>query len=80
MPILKNNLPELIREYRVKNPNVTQTDMARLMGIDPATLSLYKNGQINSISIDVWKRLSLFFNAPGSSIFEIDISEDNGNV
>jgi DNA-binding XRE family transcriptional regulator len=72
MPTLKNNLPKLIREYRKKYPHITQTDIARKIGIDPATLSQYKNSQISTINIEIWGKLSELFEVPGHEIFDFE--------
>jgi DNA-binding XRE family transcriptional regulator len=76
MAKLRNNLSKLIKEYRKKNPETTQVDIARMIGIDPSTLSQYKNGQISTINIEIWEKLSELFQVPGSAIFEIKEEEE----
>ena len=72
MPKLVNHLPELVKTYKQKNPEIKQEDIALQADIHPVTLSRYINSQINSVNLDVWIKLSNFFQVPGHEIFDIE--------
>jgi hypothetical protein len=55
---LVNNLPKLIKakqeEYRAKNnAELTEVHMVILIGVNPVTLSHYKNKMIDSVNWEV---------------------------
>lgn len=71
-----NNLKNLIEDYKAKNRRTdgtpyTQSDIATMANVDPATLSRYVNNQINSVNIEIWQRLADFFGVPGEQIFTV---------
>jgi transcriptional regulator with XRE-family HTH domain len=71
-----NKLRVLIDDYKANNRRIdgspmTQSDIATLAGVDPATLSRYVNNQINSVNIEVWQKLANFFEVSGEEIFTV---------
>ena len=72
MPKLVNHLPELVKAYKQSHPGTKQEDIAIQADIHPITLSRYINSQINSVNLDVWIKLSNFFQVPGHEIFDIE--------
>jgi transcriptional regulator with XRE-family HTH domain len=71
-----NNLKHLIEEYKSKHRRpdgtpYTQSDIATMAKVDPATLSRYVNDQINSVNIEIWQKLADFFGVPGEAIFAV---------
>jgi hypothetical protein len=79
---LVNNLPQLIKTKQEKHRTETGTDMTEVqmavyMGINPATLSHYKNGKIESINWDVWQKMVKYFGVPGHEIFDVLLDEED---
>ena len=75
-----NNLKNLIEDYKAKNRRadgspITQTDIATMAEVDPATMSRYVNDQINSVNLEIWQKLADFFGVPGEEIFTVQPSK-----
>jgi hypothetical protein len=73
---LVNNLPQLLKAKQEKhraenNTDLTEVQMAVYMGINPATLSHYKNNKIESINWDVWQKMVKYFGVHGHEIFDV---------
>jgi hypothetical protein len=71
-----NNLPELIKAKQEQHRNVHNTELTELhiavaIGINPTTLSHYKNMKVNSINWDVWQKLASYFGVSGDQIFNV---------
>lgn len=71
-----NRLPELIeakkKEYEAKNGKLLKDmEIALQAGVDPATLSRYKKGKVDSINWEVWQKLCNYFDVAGHEIFDI---------
>ena len=78
---LVNNLPQLIKAKQEKhrtenNTDLTEVQMAVYMGINPATLSHYKNGKIESINWEVWQKMVKYFAVPGHEIFDVLLDDE----
>lgn len=67
-------LGEKIKAYR-ENKNMTQVDIAEILGVNPATVSKYESGLLEP-SIETLKRIAYLFNV---SIDEL-LKEDNFDV
>ena len=71
-----NNLPELIKAkqdaYRDKhNKELPEFHIAVGIGINPVTLSHYKNGKVESVNWEVWQKLAVYFGVTGDKIFNV---------
>lgn len=71
-----NRLPELIKakqtEYKEKNDkDLSEVEIAVAIGVNPATLSRYKNAKVDSVNWDVWRKLCDYFGVEGHEIFDI---------
>lgn len=77
--ITVNRLPELIeakkKEYQDKNGKLLKDmEIALQAGVDPATLSRYKKGKVDSVNWEVWHKLCDYFGVEGHEIFDIQNS------
>jgi DNA-binding XRE family transcriptional regulator len=77
---LVNNLPKLIKakqdEYKAENnAELTELYIAVGIGINPTTLSHYKNGKIESVNWEIWQKLVKYFGVPGHEIFDVLLDE-----
>ena len=74
-----NNLTALIKkktaEFKENGENASQARIAVDLGIDPATLSLYKNDKVKHIDIDLWRRMADYFGVEGHEIFTVKQSK-----
>lgn len=71
-----NNLPELIKEKQDKyreehNKELTELYIAVGIGINPTTLSHYKNGKTESVNWEIWQKLAAYFGVTGDKIFNV---------
>lgn len=82
MAILKNRIAELIKSYRKthKRPNgsqIAQHEIAVYAGIDPATLSRYKNEIVTRYDSVVLEKLCDFFNVDIGDILYLDRTNED---
>jgi hypothetical protein len=71
-----NNLAKLIKAKQEqvkaeKNIDISEVQIAVAMGINPATLSHYKNSKVESVNWEVWHKLAAYFGVPGHEIFDV---------
>ena len=71
-----NHLPDLIkakqeRYLKENNKELTELLIAVGIGINPTTLSHYKNLKKASINWEVWVKLAEYFEVSGHEIFDI---------
>jgi DNA-binding XRE family transcriptional regulator len=76
-----NNLPKLIKEkqdaYRNEhNAELPEFHLAASIGINPVTLSHYKNGKVESVNWEVWQKLAAYFGVTGDKIFNVVPDDD----
>lgn len=76
-----NRVKELVEEYkkthrREDGTELTQKDIAELMGVDPSILSRYMRGYTSRVDFDVWQRMANFFKVDGSKVFNVTPDTD----
>jgi hypothetical protein len=76
-----NNLARLLQDKRQKHQaetgvELSEIQMAVYMGINPATLSHYKNGKVESVNWEVWQKMVKYFGVAGHEIFDVLPDED----
>jgi hypothetical protein len=79
---LINNLPKLIKEKQERhqaetNTTLSEVQIAVYMGVNPVTLSHYKNGKIESVRWDVWQKMVRYFGVPGHEIFDVLLDDED---
>jgi len=77
-----NNLPELIKAKQAEHKAETGADLSELhiavgIGINPVTLSKYKNRKVESVNWEVWKKMASYFGVSGDKIFNV-LPDDEG--
>gem|GEM_PF-6488650 len=65
-----NNLKELVEKEKTTR-GVTQVDLAKEMGVDPATFSRYINGHMGSVRFDILQTICDYFKLPSEKIIRI---------
>jgi hypothetical protein len=79
-----NNLPKLIKEKQAQHKAENNTDLAELyiavgIGINPITLSHYKNQKVESVNWEVWQKMVKYFGVPGHEIFDVLLDDEDEN-
>jgi DNA-binding XRE family transcriptional regulator len=78
-----NNLPEIIKAkqdaYRNEHhKELTEFHMAIAIGINPTTLSNYKNMKVTCLNWEVWEKLATYFGVSGSELFDLVPDDTKG--
>jgi hypothetical protein len=76
-----NNLPKLIKAKQEQHKAENNTDLSELLiavgiGINPVTLSHYKNQKLESVNWEIWQKMVRYFGVPGHEIFDVLLNED----
>jgi hypothetical protein len=77
-----NNLPELIKakqdKYRDEhNKELTELLIAVAIGVNPTTLSHYKNGKVESVNWEIWQKFVAYFGVSGDKIFNVVLDDED---
>jgi hypothetical protein len=76
-----NNLPQLIEAAKAKHKAENNSDLSELLiavgiGINPVTLSHYKNGKLESVNWEIWQKMVKYFGVPGHEIFDVLLDDE----
>jgi hypothetical protein len=79
-----NNLPKLMKAKQDEHKARTNTELAELyiavgIGINPVTLSHYKNMRVESINWEIWQKMVKYFGVPGHEIFDVLLDDEEEN-
>jgi hypothetical protein len=76
-----NNLAKLLQDKRQKHQaehgtDLSEIQMAVYMGINPATLSHYKNMKVESVNWEIWQKMAKYFGVSGHEIFDVLLDDE----
>ena len=64
-------------DYLLEKKEMKKSDLAREINIAPSTISAWYNGKYEKVSLQVLRKLSIFFNVTMDELVNDDLSEDN---